>query len=111
MTKAATSTQRVQLSLEQFAAVEAWVEALFRYALKHQSDNHAPLLTDVYRHRQRAVMLLTGSAPPVDDEEAFRESIQELIREARRSSRAHSASVQPRKRATASDVDDPYDVG
>lgn len=54
------------LSLEQFAAVEAWFEAMAKLAglTAKTGQPHAPLITDVYQKRARAMLLLTGAKPP-----------------------------------------------
>lgn len=105
----------VRITLEQFASIEAWMEAYLRYALKPQHENHAPLLTDVYRKRQRAMFLLTGAMPPTDDEDAFHREVAAFVQEAKAGSRVAPRPIkQPtlsgKKPTTASD-DDPYDVG
>lgn len=107
---------RTLLSLEQFASIEAWMEAYLRYALRPPGENQAPLLTDVYRKRQRAMHLLTGQMPPTDDEEAFHREIAELVAQAQSGRRLGSAQAKPIKLpkaapAPAPDDDDPYDIG
>lgn len=54
------------LSLEQFAAVEAWFEAMARLAglTVKTGQPHAPLVTEVYQKRARAMLLLTGAKAP-----------------------------------------------
>lgn len=107
-----------RITLEQFAAIEGWMEAYLRYALKPQHENHAPLITDVYRKRQRAMFLLTGAMPPADDEDAFHKEVAAFVAEAKAGSGARLAPrpiKQPtntgRKAAPAPDDDDPYDIG
>lgn len=55
------------MSLEQFAALEGWVEAAAKLAglnVGKPGVNHATVITDVYRKRMRAMQLLTGAKPP-----------------------------------------------
>lgn len=58
---------RTLLSLEQFAALESWVEAMMRYSHKKPGGPHAPLVTDIYQKRMRAMELLTGAKPPTTE--------------------------------------------
>ena len=55
------------MSLEQFAALEAWLEAAAQLAglkMCNPRANHATVVTDMYQKRMRAMSLLTGAKPP-----------------------------------------------
>lgn len=66
MSKPPAAPLRTLLSLEQFAALESWVEAMMRYSHKRPGGPHAPLVTDIYQKRMRAMQLLTGAAPTTE---------------------------------------------
>lgn len=55
------------MDLEQFAALEGWLEAAAKLAglqVGKPGVSHAPVITEVYRARMRAMTLLTGVKPP-----------------------------------------------
>lgn len=55
------------MSLEQFAALEGWMEAASKLAglkVGKPGVDHATVITDVYQKRMRAVQVLTGAKPP-----------------------------------------------
>lgn len=60
------------LTLQQFAALEAWVEAAAKLAglnVGKPGVQHAPVITEVYKARQRAMQLLTGAKPTAEPED------------------------------------------
>lgn len=71
------SAPRNLISLEQFSALEAWVEAASKLAglqVGKPGVSHAAVITEVYKKRMRAMQMLTGAKPPAtasDDEDPY----------------------------------------
>jgi hypothetical protein len=98
------------LSLEQFASIEAWMEAFLKLSLRTPGDNYADLITAVYRSRMRAMLLLTGAKPPYLDKEEearYRDEIEALVKSAKATGRAPPKAVKlPTTKSVVVDDDD-----
>jgi len=67
------SAPKTLISLEQFSALEAWVEAASKLAglqVGKPGVSHAVVITEVYKKRMRAMQALTGAKPPTTELDA-----------------------------------------
>lgn len=97
------------LSLEQFAAIEAWMEAFLKFSSRLPGDNYADLITAVYRNRQRAMVLLTGAKFPAIDKEheaEFKAELEAMLVRVRTSNTGRATPPKPIKLPREDDFSD-----